>query len=130
MIERAVHQPSRATRRTAALAACIVLAAIMALASARDAEASYGSHVPDSDGYVPVQSTCYPGSQVGYYSWYSTGSEVFGTIYVNDCAIQALGGGPNDRARVIAHERGHALGLPHSSNPNSVMYPLVYMTGT
>ncbi len=120
----------REARRLTKLAAAGALAAAMTLGTAQDAEASYGGSMADSDGYVPVYSTCYPGNQLGYYSWYFDGYTTYGEIYINECALQALGAGPNDRARVIEHEMGHARGLGHSSDPNSIMYPVTMITGT
>ena len=84
----------------------------------------------DSDGYVPIYGACYPGVELGSYSAYSTGGVVYGTIYINDCALRRLGAGPYDRQQVIAHEMGHAQGLPDSSDPNSYMYWYYTITGT
>ncbi|MGI9049787.1 MAG: matrixin family metalloprotease [Rubrobacteraceae bacterium] len=108
----------------------LIVALVAALATANAADASDGYSPVDSDGYVPVYSTCFAGSEVGYYNWYSDGYTVSGTIYINDCYLQSLGAGPNDRVRVVEHEMGHAQGLPHSSDPNSVMYPVYVITGT
>lgn len=106
----------------AAVAAAIVLA--------DEASASPGPVRADSDGYVPVYSACYPGYELSSYSWYHDGYATYGAIYVNDCALERLGAGPYDRERVITHEQGHAAGLPHSSDPNSYMYPYYTITGT
>lgn len=107
-----------------------IAATAATLFMANAADASYEYSPVDSDGYVPVYSTCFAGSEVGYYNWYSDGYTVSGAIYINDCYLQSLGAGPNDRARVVEHEMGHAQGLPHSSDPNSVMYPVYVITGT
>lgn len=117
-------------RRAAMLAAGLALAVAISLVPVRDAEASYGGSAVDSDGYVPVVSTCYGGYGTGYYHWVSDGYSVQGTIYVDDCLLRDLGAGPNDRAHIIAHEQGHAAGYGHSSDPYSVMYPTYTITGT
>lgn len=133
MVERGTTYavPVEAARRALKLSvASLLAAATMVVAAPGEADASYTGGWVDSDGYVPVYSTCYAGYEVGSYSWYSDGYTVSGTIYVNDCALQSLGAGPNDRARVIAHEQGHAAGLPHSYDPNDIMYPVTSMTGT
>ncbi len=105
----------------------IFLAVVLAVAAPDEADAAPLS--VDSDGYVPVYSTCVAGSQLGFYNWNWDGYETAGYILVNDCALQSYGAGPMDRQRVIAHERGHAVGLPHSSNPSSVMYPVITISG-
>lgn len=132
MVERiAVAASISGLRRIAMLAsASVLLAMVLATATAREADASYGGGIADSDGYVPVYSTCYAGNQLGYYSWYFDGYATYGTIYINDCVLQALGAGPYDRQLVIEHEMGHSRGLLHSTNPYDVMYPISEITGT
>jgi len=64
------------------------------------------------------------------YSWTNDGFATYGEILIDDCALDAMGAGPEDRERVLAHERGHANGLLHSDNPDDLMYPVVPITGT
>lgn len=111
-------------RWAAKLAAGFVLAGVMAVAAADDAEA-----MADSDGYVPVVYSCWAGNEVGLYSWYFDGYTVTGTIYINSCLLDSMGAGPGDYQAVIDHEMGHALGYGHSHDPYSAMYPVVAITG-
>lgn len=107
-----------------------VLAVMLALAASGKAEAQEATSLSvDSDGYVPVYSTCRAGDQLGFYNWEWDGYTTQGYILVNDCALQRYGAGPVDRSRIVAHERGHALGVPHSPDPSSVMYPVLRITG-
>ncbi len=110
------------------LLAAVAMAAVMA----DRASASFGEVMADTDGYVPVYSVCYSGTgYLAYYSWYYDGYDtVYGTVYVDDCLLADYGAGPHDRQMVIAHEMGHARGLPHSSDPDSYMYPYYTITGT
>ncbi len=127
MIDQAIARLSdgASLRRILMLAlASLLLAAMLTLIAAGEADAQI-----DSDGYVPVYSTCYAGYEIGYYSWYSDGYTTSGEIYVNDCALQALGAGPADRQRVIDHEWGHAMGYGHSADPNNFMYAIETITG-
>jgi len=123
--------PVDAVLRTAKLwSVGLLLAVAVAVAMPEKAEASSEGWWVDSDGYVPVYSACYPGVELGYYDAYYDGYAVYGTIYINDCALQRLGAGPYDREQIIAHEMGHARGLPHSPDPNSYMYWWYDITGT
>lgn len=116
------------SRRAKLWTAGLLAAGALAVAAPGAADAHPIS--ADSDGYVPVYSTCAPGNWVGNYYWYNDGYATYGTITINDCALQRLGAGPNDRQRVLDHEWGHAIGLPHSSDPSDLMYPVMYVTGT
>ncbi len=109
------------------LLAAVAVAAVMA----EGAAASSGASMPDSDGYVPVYSVCYSGyDYLAYYAWESDGyGNVTGAIYVDDCLLADFGAGSYDRQRVIDHEMRHAWGLPHSSDPNSYMYPYYTVLG-
>ena len=71
----------------------------------------------------------YTSEQLALYSWVNDGYATYGEISIDDCALDAMGAGPEDRERVLAHERGHANGLLHSDNPSDLMYPIVPITG-
>ena len=105
------------------------MAAILMMMSTTEAHASYGTSHADSDGYIPVTHSCWAGNTLGLYDWSSNGYTTWGTVVINECALDRMGAGPMDRQRVIAHERGHGRGLAHSSNPYSVMYPVYRITG-
>ena len=92
--------------------------------------------IADSDGYVPVYEVCIPEDPLlgdiggGYLPLDDGFGGVEGVIFVNVCALEELGAGPNDIEYVIAHEMGHAQGLEHSADPNDLMYPAYRITGT
>lgn len=85
-----------------------------------------------TDQYAGAQyaTSEYSSEQLGTYSWYNDGYATYGTIAIDDCALDAIGAGPEDRERVLAHERGHADGLLHSDDPNDLMYPVVLIEGS
>lgn len=91
------------------------------------AEQQYGAGQYTGVQYATGQ---YGGENLGLYSWYNDGFATYGTISIDDCALNAMGAGPLDRERVIAHEQGHANGALHSDDPNDVMYPIVPVTGS
>lgn len=91
----------------------------------------------DMDQYSDAQyegaqyaTDAYSSENLGTYNWYNDGFATYGTISVDDCALDAMGAGSQDRERVMEHERGHANGLPHSENPNDIMYPIVSILGS
>ncbi len=127
---RLAHGPGGGCKKIVGLSATILLAAIMLFVTPEDAYASDTGSWADSDGYVPIYSVCYATNEVGYYNYSWDAYGVYGEILINDCALDRLGAGPMDRQRVIAHELGHSRGLPHSSDPYDVMYPIFTPTGT
>jgi hypothetical protein len=124
---------TKATRQTTRLGVLLVtLIAVLVLLMTDDARASSGTSFADTDGHIPIYSVCYSGYDYGaYYSWDSDSyGNISGAIYVDDCLLADYGAGSYDRERIIAHEWGHATGLPHSSDPSSYMYPYYAVTGT
>lgn len=127
-------------RRAAKLSVAVLFAAaVMTMAAPGLADAAeLGFLTPDSDigfadtdGYVPIYTTCLPDNLGAFYSPYTyDGVTVEGSIIVNECALERLGAGPNDLQRLLAHEMGHAMGLLHSDDPNDIMYPTQLITGT
>ncbi len=122
-------------RRLAKLSVAVLFAVVtMAVAPpafASDVDPSFA----DSDGYVPVYEVCLPpdpelGEIGGGYVPTFNGPTVEGFIFVNTCALERLGAGPNDIEYVIAHEMGHAAGLEHSDDPSDPMYEAYRITGT
>lgn len=125
----AARAASTGAYRAFKLAIAAGVATILMMVVASEAQASYGTVRADSDGYVPVSYSCMVGNSVGIYNWVFDGSTTRGSITINQCALDRLGAGPQDLQQVLAHERGHARGLNHSSDPSSVMYPVIRITG-
>ena len=84
----------------------------------------------DSDGIGPIYRDCLPKDLGAVYVPYYDGTNIIGSIVLNECAIERLGVGPTDLERLLEHEMGHARGLLHSDDPNDIMYPYRYVTGT
>jgi len=120
------------------LVIALLAAAFLALAAPDRAQAEEVGFVgPDSDvgfadtdGYVPIYSGCLPYNVGAFYAPYYDGYTIQGSIVVNACYLERVGAGPMDLRPLLAHERGHAGGLLHSSDPSSIMYPEVSLTGT
>lgn len=129
MIDRRPRLETRAVRLGLAGLCVALVLALMSSVAAGEARASVGSTRADSDGYVPVAYSCFAGGTAGSYSWFFDGSQTYGKIVVNQCLLENLGAGPQDYARVIAHEMGHSRGLLHSSYASNVMNPVIYITG-
>ncbi len=131
----APEKTSRAAK--VSVAAFFVIATMVMSSAPADAQAVDPS-IADSDGYVPVYEVCLPsdptlgGGEIGgaYVPYSPDGVTIEGYILINVCALEELGAGPNDIQYVIEHELGHAAGLPHSDDPNDVMYPAYRITGT
>ncbi len=127
--------PTVGTAKLSVAALFAVVVMTVAAPGRADAQAVDPS-VADSDGYVPVYEVCLPedpslGDIGGGYIPMDDGfGGVAGVIFVNVCALQELGAGPNDIQYVIDHEMGHAQGLLHSNDPDDLMYPAYRITGT
>ncbi len=86
--------------------------------------------VPGRAEATPVYSTCYPGNELGAYNWaYDEYGNFTDFIEINECALDSMGAGPEDRARVLEHELEHAQGYAHSEDPYDVMFPQMLITG-
>ncbi len=137
-MENAMWSTAEKPRKLAKLSVATLFAVVTMLVmmpAPADAQAVDPS-VADSDGYVPVYEVCLPADPSlgdiggGYLPMDDGFGGVAGVIFVNVCALQELGAGPNDIQYVIDHEMGHAQGLLHSDDPNDLMYPAYRITGT
>jgi len=91
----------------------------------------------DTDGVVPLSSVCKPDEEWTAATYHDLRVkdgevvEVMARIEVNDCKLDELGAGSEDRRETIAHERAHARGLSHfegspfrwSENYNPAFWP-------
>ena len=119
------------------LATLLAAAAVAVTAPDRADTAEIGFLAPDSDigftdsdGYVPLYHDCLDNDMGALYVPYYDGTSIIGSIIINDCAIERFGLGSNDLQQLIAHEMGHAQGLLHTDDPDDIMYPYLYVTGT
>jgi hypothetical protein len=128
----------QATRRVVKLSLAVLLMTTLVAGTVPGYAAAQALNpsIADSDGYVPVYEVCMPEDPLlgdiggGYIPMDDGFGGVEGVIFVNVCALEELGAGPSDIEYVIAHEMGHAQGLPHSDDPNDLMYPAYRITGT
>ena len=125
------------TRRVAKLTAVLLALVAMAVAAPVPAYAQeVDPSIADSDGYVPVYEVCLPEDPYlgeiggGYIPMDDGYGGVEGVIFLNICALEELGAGPNDIQYALEHEMGHAAGLVHSDDPDDLMYPAYRITGT
>lgn len=126
MMERLTNLDSKVLK-LCALGLCMAL--VMAF-TAQTAGASVGySRAADSDGYVPITYSCFGSGAAGLYSWFWNGYQTYGEITIDQCLLNSLGAGPQDFARVIAHEMGHSKGLLHNSYASSMMRPILTIIG-
>ena len=77
-------------------------------------------------------STCFPGSPFLAFAFFPSppnSESVAGDMFINDDFQweigNSLGFAAFDLTYIGVHESGHSLGLFHSDNPNSVMFPFV-----
>ena len=126
--------PPRALKLSAALV--LIGAALVGSVPGYAQAQALNPSIADSDGYVPVYVVCIPEDPLlgdiggGYVPLDDGFGGVEGVIFLNVCALESMGAGPNDIEYVIAHEMGHARGLEHSDDPNDLMYPEYRITGT
>ena len=126
--------PRRGLKLSAAL--LLIGAALVGSAPGYAQAQTLNPSIADSDGYVPVYEVCIPEDPLlgdiggGYFPLDDGFGGVEGVIFLNVCALESLGAGPNDIEYVIGHEMGHARGLEHSDDPNNLMYPEYRITGT
>src|SRR5215210_2477542 len=139
MVKKMVTPATETARKVAklSLVALLMAAAVVVTTPDRGNTAEIGFLPPDSDigfadsdGYVPLYHDCLDNDLGAFYVPYYDGYSIIGSIVINDCAIERFGVGPNDLQQLIEHEMGHAQGLLHSDDPNNIMYPYLYVTGT
>jgi len=63
---------------------------------------------------------------VSYYPTPNNMEPLAGNIYLNDAYTWAVDGSDYDIFSVVLHELGHSLGLAHSTDPTSAMYPVYH----
>jgi hypothetical protein len=93
---------------------------------------------PDTDGEIPVTSVCRPDEPQLASTFHDRRVrdgkvvEIMARIEINDCRLRELRAGPEDRQRVIAHEKAHARGWKHFEGTpwtNDAFWPRYRITG-